>query len=69
MIGTVRSFLLGIIIGWPSRVVWLLRHKVEPLQELQRQAEGDQVRKRDMAYRPRNHRMTACGASGVAYRF
>jgi hypothetical protein len=71
MIGTLRSFVLGIIIGWPSRALWLLRHKVDPLEALQGEAERKYLRRRETArdLRLDRPRITACGASGIAYRF
>jgi hypothetical protein len=71
MIGTVRSFLLSIVIGMPSRALWLLRVKRDPLEVLQDEAERKYLRRRrpDTASdRPNKPRITACGASGIAYR-
>jgi hypothetical protein len=79
MIGTLRSFVLGMVIGWPSRALWLLRTKRDPLEILQDAAERRHLvqknyqvlgRRPDTASdRPNKPRIIACGASGIAYRF
>jgi hypothetical protein len=73
----VINFLLGIVIGWPSRIAWLLRTKRDPLEVLQDEAERRHLvqknyqvlgRRPDTARdRPNKPRITACGASGIAY--
>jgi hypothetical protein len=68
MIGTVRSFLLSIAIGLPSRALWLLRTKRDPLAVLRKQAEKALERRSATATgRSDRPRVIACGASGVAY--
>ena len=65
------NFLLGIVIGWPSRIAWLLRTKRDPLEVLQDAAERKYLRRRKadtVSDRPNKPRITACGASGIAYR-
>ena len=65
------NFLLGIVIGWPSRIAWLLRTKRDPLEVLQDAAERKYLRRRKadtVSDRPNKPRVVACGASGIAYR-
>jgi hypothetical protein len=72
MIVAVKNLLLGVVIGLPSRALWLLRTKRDPLEVLQDAAERKYLRRRrpDTASdRPNKPRITACGASGIAYRF
>jgi hypothetical protein len=68
VIAYLRHLVLRILIGWPSRIAWLLRTKRDPLEVLQDQAERKYLRRPDTADdRPNRPRVVACGASGVAY--
>jgi hypothetical protein len=69
VIAYLRHLVLRILIGWPSRALWLLRTKRDPLEVMQEAAERKYLRRPDTVDdRPDRPRVVACGASGVAYR-
>jgi hypothetical protein len=63
-----RHLVLRILIGWPSRALWLLRTKRDPLEVLQDQAERKFLRRPDTAGHSSDERPRFCavGASGYA---